>query len=294
MGSATEKFLIEPHFRLHEWIALEKGYFDEEGLDYAFKEQITKKDAQGHNIGNKRGAYTTFEEGRRGDVSSACHWTVNVAASKGHGRIYADAYSVSPCGVFVHPDSGIKTPDDLAGIPISVGHQSGTHYSTIQALEKFLSAKEINLSFNEGMLWARMEKLIDGEVPATTLFSGPYYFLSQLGFKKIIECTFMMAGAISDDTNVKDVDKYYRALKRAQFDIDLRPELYVHHYNEEFPERFHEMMDLRYFGPGERIVFEPYSRGMYDASRNWILEKKIFPDGDIGHRSYEEACYVSA
>ena len=287
-------FLIEPHFRLHEWVAREKGYFDDEGLDYVFKDQNTKKDAQAHNIGNKRGAYTTFEEGRRGNVSSACHWTVNVAASKGHGKIYADAYSVSPCGVFVHPNSGIKTPDDLAGVPISVGHQSGTHYSTIQALERFLSPENINLSFNDGMLWARMEKLIDGEVPATSLFSGPYYFLDQLGFKKIVETTFMMAGAISGDTNVEDVDKYYRALKRAQFDIDLRPELYVHYYKEEFPERFHDLMDLRYFGPGERIVFEPYSREMYEASRKWILERELFPDGDIGDRPYGEACYARA
>ena len=138
-----------------------------------------------------------------------------------------------------------------------------------------------------------MEKLIDGEVPATSLFSGPYYFLDQLGFKKIVETTFMMAGAISEDTEAEDIDKYYRALKRAQFDIDLRPELYVHYYKEEFPERFHDMMDLRYFGPGERIVFEPYSREMYDASRKWILEREIFPDGDIGDRPYDEACYVT-
>ena len=44
-------FLIEPHFRLHEWVAREKGYFDDEGLDYEFKDQNTKKDAQAHNIG---------------------------------------------------------------------------------------------------------------------------------------------------------------------------------------------------------------------------------------------------
>ena len=30
---AKEKFIIEPHFRLHEWVAEEKGYFKDEGLD---------------------------------------------------------------------------------------------------------------------------------------------------------------------------------------------------------------------------------------------------------------------
>ena len=33
---AKHKFLIQPHFRLHEWVAEEKGYFAAEGLDYDF------------------------------------------------------------------------------------------------------------------------------------------------------------------------------------------------------------------------------------------------------------------
>ena len=28
------KFVIEPHFRLQEWVAEEKGYFKDEGLEY--------------------------------------------------------------------------------------------------------------------------------------------------------------------------------------------------------------------------------------------------------------------
>ena len=52
------------------------------------------------------------------------------------------------------------------------------------------------------------------------------------------------------------------------------------------------MMDLRYFGPGERIVFDQYSRGMYDDSRKWVSERDIFPDGDIGDRDYSNAKYT--
>ena len=286
-------FIIEPHMRLHEWVAVEKGYFDDEGLEYELSEKLTKKDAQADYLGDKVGAYQTFEKGRTCDVSSACHWTVNVAASAGHGKLYTECYSVSPCGVFVHPDSGITKPEDLAGVPISVGYQSGSHYSTIQALEQFLEPDQINLSFNEGLLFARMEKLIDGEIPACSLFSGTYYFLDQLGFKKIVETTFMMAGMITGEPDPEDVKKFYRALQRAQHDIDLRPELYTHYYKEEFPKRFHAMMDLRYFGPGERIVFEKYSEKMYDESRIWVGERDIFPEGNIGDLSYAEARYAT-
>ena len=187
------KFIIQPHFRLHEWVAEEKGYFAAEGLDYEFQETVQSTDGKAHAQGDKVGAMQTFEKGRDTDISCACHWTVNVAAAKGHGKLYADAYSVSPCGVFVPPDSQIRSPEHLAGVPISVGYQSGSHYSTIQALEQYMPLDQIKLSFDEGMLFGRMELLIDGKVPACTLFSGPYYFAEQLGFRKVIDSTFMIA-----------------------------------------------------------------------------------------------------
>ena len=54
-------------------------------------------------------------------------------------------------------------PNDLADVPIAVGFQSGSHYSTIQALEQYLPASKIKLTFENGMLFHRMlEVLIDG------------------------------------------------------------------------------------------------------------------------------------
>ena len=282
------KFIIAPHMRLHEWIAAEKGYFDEVGLDHQLEDQLLSASGERHDLGNRVGAYQTFEKGRTCDVSSACHWTVNVAAASGHGKLYANAYSVSPCGIFVPADSDIKRPEDLANVPISVGYQSGSHYSTIQALEPFLSHNEINLSFADGLLFKRMEHLIDGNVPAVSLFSGPYYFMEQLGFRKVLDTSFMIAAMVSADAEIEDVEKYFSALRRAQQDIDLRPELYTHYYRNEFPERFRDQMDTRLFGPGERIVFEPYSREIFEASREWIAERNIFEDG-LGDLPYEQA-----
>ncbi len=278
------KFVIAPHMRLQEWVAEEKGYFTAEGLDYEFHNEVPS-----HDLGDKIGAYQTFERGRSSDISCACHWTVNVAATNGHGKLYRDAYSVSPCGVFVPPDSPIRHPADLAGVPISVGYQSGSHYSTIQALEQYLKLDQIHLSFADGLLFRRMELLVDRKVPAASLFSGPYYFMEQLGFRKIIDTTFMMATLITGDPDAADVAKYFRALRRAQRDIDLRPELYTHHYKKEFPSRFHSEMDTRRFGPGERIVFEPYTKEVFEESFEWIAKRPIFPEGELGACNYEQA-----
>src|SRR5947209_18820970 len=180
----NQKFIIQPHFRLQEWVAEEKGYFRDERLTYEFREEVQATGGTVHDKGVKIGAYQSFEEGRNSDVSCACHWTVNVAATSGHGKLYADLYSVAPAGIFVAADSPIRDPADLAGAPISVGWQSGSHYSTIQALEAHLPADKINLSFAEGLLFRRLEMLVDRRAAAVALFSGPYYFAEQLGFRK--------------------------------------------------------------------------------------------------------------
>jgi len=279
------KFVISPHFRLHEWVAEEKGYFRDAGLEYEFREVFKT-----HATPDRVGAHTSFAQGRDTNVSCACHWTVNVAASQGHGKMVTDCYSVSPGGVFVPPESPIRQPADLKDVPISVGHQSGSHYSTIQALEQYLPRDRIKLSFADGILFGRMEKLIERQVPAAALFSGPYYFLEQLGFRKVIDTTFMMASMLNGNPDPQDVKKYFSALRRAQRDIDLRPELYTHHYAKEFPERWRSQIDPRRWGPGERLVFEPYTREVFEESFKWIAEREIFERDEMGAGKYEEAC----
>ncbi|MGH8702669.1 MAG: hypothetical protein ACREVR_16075, partial [Burkholderiales bacterium] len=208
------KFVISPHFRLQEWVAEEKGYFTAEGLDYEFRSNWDGDDlGKSHATPDKVGAYQDIEKGRASNVSCACHWTVNVAASAGHGKLYADCYSVAPSGIFVPPDSDVRAPQDLAGVPISVGFQSGSHYSTIQALEQYLRPDQIKLSFADGILFGRLEKLVDRKVPAAALFSGPYYFVEQLGFRKVIDTTFMIASMITGSPESGDVKKYFRALR---------------------------------------------------------------------------------
>jgi ABC-type nitrate/sulfonate/bicarbonate transport system substrate-binding protein len=282
------KFVIEPHFRLQEWVAEEKGYFRAEGLEYEFRELIRSTAGQHHDKA-AQGAFQSIEKGREADVSCACHWTVNVAASKGHAKLYADVYSIAPSGIFVAADSPIRAPADLAGVPISVGFQSGSHYSTIQALEQYMPAGDIELTFEDGMLFRRMELLFEGKSAAAALFNGPYYFAEQLGFRKVIDTTFMIASMINGTPDPDDIRRYFRALKLAQRDIDLRPELYTHYYRNEFPDRFHAAMDPKRWGPGERIVFEPYSREVYQQSFDWIERHGIFAEGRMGTGNYDQA-----
>jgi hypothetical protein len=61
----------------------------------------------------------------------------------------------------------------------------------------------------------------------------------------------------------------------------------------ELPARFHEGIDTRRMGPGERIVFEPYTREVFEESREWVAAHGIFSNGDLGSGDYDQATISS-
>ena len=121
-------FRIQPHGRLQEWVAEEKGYFKDEGLTYEFVHgmaTVQPATQLGPVQQVKDGAFESYERGRDVEVSSACHWTVNMASSAGHGRMWGHAYSIAPAGIFVPPESPVHSASDLANVEVSVGYHSG-------------------------------------------------------------------------------------------------------------------------------------------------------------------------
>ena len=51
----------------------------------------------------------------------------------------------------------------------------------------------------------------------------------------------MIGFLFSDDADTEDVERYFRALQRAQRDIDLQPERYKHYFWNELPEKYHQL-----------------------------------------------------
>jgi NitT/TauT family transport system substrate-binding protein len=288
------KFRILSHARLQEWVAEEKGYFKQVGLDYEFlvrpaagwSADVASTESVPEEI--KKGAFESYEAGRGCDVSAACHWAVNMAASAGHGRMWAHAYSVTPSGIFVSPESPVQKPADLAGVDVTVGYHSGSHFSTLQALETFLKPDEIKLHF-AGLPLDRLALMVDRKVGAASLYGAPMYVLEQLGFRKIVDTTFMIGFLVSAEVKDSDAELYFEALRLAQVAIDLEPERYRHYFLNELPERYHAMVDVRTFGIGERLVFEPYTREMFEQTHRWMVNWKLFSSGQSGNLGYDTA-----
>ena len=285
---------ILPHGRLQEWVAEERGYFAAEGLEYTFLPEgdygihAPRRDDAGEI---KTGAFETFGAGRDGaDVSCACHWATNVAASGGAGQLVTSAYSVAPCAIMVPPESPIRRPEDLAGVPVGVGYHSGSHFATLQALEAVLEPGQVSLSF-QGPPNERLDALLNREVQATCAWGVPLYIAEAFGFRKVVDATFMIGFLITGGQASKaDVDKYLASLRRAQMEIDLRAELYKHYHLRSVPPKYQDQVDVRAFGTGERIVFLPYPRENFEATRQWTESHNLF--SGTPSTSYDEAALV--
>ena len=293
------KFRIEPHGRLQEWVAEEKGYFKDEGLVYEFVNSYVagesgyaaaqSTEAAAPEI--KRGAFENMERGRAADVSCACHWAVTMASSSGHGRMWGHAYSVTPSAIVVAPESSVTKPRDLANVEVGVGYHSGSYFSAIQALEKVLKADEVKLRYI-GQPRDRLAALLDRKIASVNLFGAPLYLAEQQGFRKVLDTTFMIGFLLHKDADPEDVKRYFRALQRAQRDIDLEPERYKHYFLKELPAKYHDTIDVMGFGPGERLIFESYTREMFERTHRWMEDSKLFPEGQSGTADYGLAVSV--
>jgi NitT/TauT family transport system substrate-binding protein len=284
---------IMPHGRLQEWVAEEKGYFTAEGLEYSFVSagDYGIRPAARDGAGEIRtGAFETFGAGRDGaNVSCACHWATNAAASQGVGQLVTAAYSVAPCAIVVPPESPVRRPEDLAGVAVGVGYHSGSHFAALQGLEAVLPADQIRLTF-QGPPNERLDALLDRQVPAAAAWGVPLYIAEAFGFRKVLDATFMIGFLVTgEDASKADVDKYLAALRRAQMDIDLHPEACKHHHLRAVPAKYRDQVDVRAFGVGERIVFLPYTQEVFASTQHWTREHQLFAEPSQSSADYDQA-----
>ena len=292
------QFRIQPHVRLQEWVADENGFFEDEGLDYVFETAgfagssalggATVQPADAVPLAVRSGALEDMGEGRTCSVSGACHWAVNAAATASHGKMWGKAYSVCVSGIFVAPESPYREPADLAGVEVGVGFHSGSHYSAIQGLESFLQRDQIELAF-VGRPFDRVKLMRERRIDAANVFGAQYYLLEQAGFRKLVDTTFMIGFLASEDVDPEDLERYFRAMRRAQSELDIEPDRCKPLWRREIPDDMLDGADVRRFGTGERIVFERYTREMFERTHRWMERWELFDAGAARRPTYDDA-----
>lgn len=109
--------------RLNEWVALDQGFFEAEGLDVQINWDGLK--VQQGKLGKPEDKDQTeldkllLGQLLTSEISSACAWGTVCMTGAGRGKFVTGVHGVSPCAVYVQPDSNIREPKDLRGVPIA-------------------------------------------------------------------------------------------------------------------------------------------------------------------------------
>lgn len=252
---------------INDFVAMEEGYFTDEGLDVEFDMQVfkgTQSSWKGLNY-FERPQDRPFANGSDDNlIQSACQWGTVSNAASGMGRAVRECYGVSPWGIFVRPDSAILKPEDLADIPIAVGMRAGSHFNVPYRLEKYLPLENIN-SLNIGGFSARLEALISGEVEAASLLPPQIDMAKQLGMRSIIEDEFITIWWVPEHMPKASVRGYIKALDRAEKIIVGELPKYLPAWRHCIPVAFRDHdWDFSSFSRGERFVKKNLPDGLID------------------------------
>jgi hypothetical protein len=253
---------------LHDFVAMEQGFFAAEGLDVSFDWKTFRGTQSSWKELDyfRRPQDRPYTEDKQDVVQGACLWGTICNASAGMGRAVTEGYGVSPWAIFVRPDSPIRQPADLRNVPIAVGMRAGSHFNVPYRLEKYLPLDAIK-TVNTGGFGARLKALLDGEVAAASLLPPQIAMAEQLGLRKIIEDTFKTVWWVPENAARPVVHGYMRALSRAEAALDADLAKYLPLWRLAVPPEFenYHAWDFARFGRGERFVNQELPREEFDA-----------------------------
>ncbi|HEY7063059.1 MAG TPA: hypothetical protein VII06_16390 [Chloroflexota bacterium] len=261
-----ERVKIRPTgMRLHEWIALERGYFPEQGIEpeiqwYTMSKTMASWKGQDYL---HRPQDEPFQTGEK-LVTSACAWGSVCNAGAGMGKFVPYAYGVARWAIYVRPDSRIQRPEDLANVPIAVGMRAGSHFNVPYRLEPYLPLERIK-TVNVGGFGARLSALLDGEVEATSLLDPQISMADQLGLRPIIANSFKTLWWVDPRYDRALLDRFFHVLQRAEDDLTRDPASCLPLWRYSVPDEQKDYAwDFSRFDPGERFHYEPLPRAEYD------------------------------
>jgi NitT/TauT family transport system substrate-binding protein len=265
MATPTQRTPIQivPHFsRLQEWIALDEGFFQDEGLEPLMRSDVMHAVSSHHGDEYKRRPQDLPFVQQMEVVNSACQWGTACNAGAGMGKLVPDLYTVGRFAIFTRPSSKIGRLVDLRDIPIGIGERAGSHFTTLQVLEQILPKEHIRLVHTGGP-GERLVALLRGEVEAANLLDPEIAIAEAKGLRALARGEFLITFWVSPTLDRGVLKAYFRALKRANEALSGHPENYMHLWARNVPPALKDNYDYSTFGLGEKFVFEPYTQEMF-------------------------------
>ena len=285
--SDTTRIRVVPHFmRLHEWIALETGAYQAEGLEPELLSEVMHEvSSHGRDPYFERPQDRPFLAGGMEVANSACEWGSVCNAGAGMGKFVADLYGVARFAIFARPGSELSRLSELAGVPVGVGLMAGSHFTTLRTLEHVLPREQVKVE-NVGGPGRRLLALLDGEVEVANLLDPEIAIAEEKGLTKLAQGEFRTLFWVSPGIPAEALGAYFRALRRADVALRSEPSRYMPLWKNNLPPALAGTHDWLRFGLGELLVFEPYPEQTFDEAvdfaRRWGL------DGNMRSETFAE------
>jgi hypothetical protein len=263
--SLTRVKISPTGMRLHEWVALERGYFQDEGIEPEILWEVVRGTMESWKGKDylQRPQDLPFLPSEQ-TVTNACAWGSICNAGAGMGKFVPDAYGVARWAIYVRPDSPIQRPEDLANVPIAVGLRAGSHFNVPYRLEQYLPLDQIN-PVNVGGFGARLSALLNGEVEASSLLDPQISMADQLGLRQVISNTFKTLWWVDERSDRATLDRFFRVLRRTDREIERDPASCLPLWRYSVPTEFQDHpWDYSRFDLGERFVYAPLPRAEFD------------------------------
>ena len=286
--------IVPTGMRLHEWIALERGYFEAEGIAPRVRWDVLRgimSRWDGKAYGERPQDAPFRGQSAPVDVINHSAWGSVCNAGAGLGKFVPDAFGVARWAIYVRPHAAIYGPRDLANVPIAVGLRAGSHFNVPYRLEPYLPLDQIK-TLNVGGFGARLQALLDGEVDAASLLDPQISMAEQLGLHCIIADTFKTLWAVPAGAERLHLDAYFRVLQRADADLDRDPAAYLPLWRQSIPREFAACdWDFSTFDVGERFFYQPLARAEFeqlvDEAERWGLADQM------RSRAFDDLAYQS-
>jgi len=193
-------------------VAVERGFFAEEGLDVVYHED-NPKGAEGRvKDFAHRWKETQLQQGAL-EVYPVCEWgAIERVQQLGNGKIIGLDTTVRTGAIMVRKDSRIATLADLRNVPIAVTWHAGTFYAAIEVMEAAgVPFDEIKLEHAND----RLEALLGGKNEAAALMEPLVSRALAAGCRKIADLRWRGGIVAGEDVDAETAAKLRRALNRA-------------------------------------------------------------------------------
>jgi ABC-type nitrate/sulfonate/bicarbonate transport system substrate-binding protein len=193
-------------------VAVEQGFFKDEGLDVEYHEDNPKGVAGRVEDFSERWKESQLQKGAL-EVYPVCEWgAIERVQQLGKGKIIGLDTTARTGAIMVRGDSIVKSLANLCNVPIAVTWRAGTFYAAIEAMEAAgVPFEEIKLVHAND----RLDALLSGRTEAAALMEPLVSRAAEAGCRRVAELRWRGGIVAGDDVDDETAAKLTRALNRA-------------------------------------------------------------------------------